>query len=164
MLSLNLVYSFTKVLIWENSVFFYLKNFFWNRVNLQYCVNFRCTERWVWDGSLMGLISWSGVSSGESNGSHPSILAWEVLWTEEPGRLQSTGLQRVRHERMTEHMSTPCFPILAFIVTDFSLCTVFATSLSFDLLFAYFHSSHNILYFLLICFLTHRFFRSTLLS
>ena len=24
-----------------------------------------------------------------------SILAWEILWTEEPSRLQSTGLQRV---------------------------------------------------------------------
>ena len=29
---------------------------------------------------------------------HSSILAWEILWTEEPGRLQSFGLQRVRHD------------------------------------------------------------------
>ena len=28
---------------------------------------------------------------------HSSILAWEIPWTEEPGRLQSTGLQRVGH-------------------------------------------------------------------
>ena len=28
---------------------------------------------------------------------HSSILAWEVLWTEEPGRLQSMGLRRVGH-------------------------------------------------------------------
>ena len=28
---------------------------------------------------------------------HCSILAWRILWTEEPGRLQSTGSQRVRH-------------------------------------------------------------------
>ena len=28
---------------------------------------------------------------------HPSILAWEVPWTEETGRLQSIGLQRIRH-------------------------------------------------------------------
>ena len=28
---------------------------------------------------------------------HSSILAWEIPWTEEPGRLQSMGLQRVRH-------------------------------------------------------------------
>ena len=26
---------------------------------------------------------------------HACILAWEIPWTEEPGRLQSTGLQRV---------------------------------------------------------------------
>ena len=29
---------------------------------------------------------------------HPSILAWEILWTEEPGGPQSTGLQRIRHD------------------------------------------------------------------
>ena len=27
--------------------------------------------------------------------SHPSILAWKIPWTEKPGGLQSTGLQRV---------------------------------------------------------------------
>ena len=29
---------------------------------------------------------------------HSSILAWKIPWTEEPGRLQSMGLQRVRHD------------------------------------------------------------------
>ena len=29
---------------------------------------------------------------------HSSIPAWRILWTEEPGRLQSMGLQRVRHD------------------------------------------------------------------
>ena len=28
---------------------------------------------------------------------HSSILAWEIPWTEEPGRLQSMGSQQVRH-------------------------------------------------------------------
>ena len=28
---------------------------------------------------------------------HSSILVWRIPWTEEPGRLQSMGLQRVRH-------------------------------------------------------------------
>ena len=28
---------------------------------------------------------------------HSSILAWKISWTEEPGRLQSIGSQRVRH-------------------------------------------------------------------
>ena len=29
---------------------------------------------------------------------HSSILAWRILWTEESGRLQSMGLQRVGHD------------------------------------------------------------------
>ena len=29
---------------------------------------------------------------------HSSILAWKIPWTEEPGRLQSTGPQRVRKD------------------------------------------------------------------
>ena len=33
--------------------------------------------------------------------SHSSILAWEILWTEEPGGLQFMGLQRVRHDWLT---------------------------------------------------------------
>ena len=28
---------------------------------------------------------------------HSSILAWEIPWTEEPGRLQSMGSQRIGH-------------------------------------------------------------------
>ena len=29
---------------------------------------------------------------------HSSSLVWRILWTEEPGGLQSLGLQRVRHD------------------------------------------------------------------
>ena len=29
---------------------------------------------------------------------HPSILAWKIPWTEEPGRQQPMGSQRVRHD------------------------------------------------------------------
>ena len=29
---------------------------------------------------------------------HSNILAWKLPWTEEPGRLQSMGWQRVRHD------------------------------------------------------------------
>ena len=32
---------------------------------------------------------------------HSSILAWKIPWTEEPGRLQSMGLQRVGHDSST---------------------------------------------------------------
>ena len=33
----------------------------------------------------------------EEMATHSSILAWEILWTEEPGGLQSMGSQRVGH-------------------------------------------------------------------
>ena len=34
---------------------------------------------------------------------HPNILAWRILRTEEPSGLQSMGLQRVRHDSATKH-------------------------------------------------------------
>ena len=34
----------------------------------------------------------------EGTATHSSILAWRIPWTEEPGRLQSMVLQRVRHD------------------------------------------------------------------
>ena len=37
---------------------------------------------------------------------HSSILAWRTPWTEEPGRLQSTGSQRVGLDLATEHACT----------------------------------------------------------
>ena len=33
---------------------------------------------------------------------HSSTLAWEIPWTEEPGRLQSLGLQRAGHDLATK--------------------------------------------------------------
>ena len=34
----------------------------------------------------------------EAMATHSSILAWRIPWTEEPGGLQSIGLQRVEHD------------------------------------------------------------------
>ena len=34
----------------------------------------------------------------EEMATHSSILAWRIPWTEEPGKLQSMGLQRVEHD------------------------------------------------------------------
>ena len=34
----------------------------------------------------------------EGMATYSSILAWRISWTEEPGRLQSMGLQRIRHD------------------------------------------------------------------
>ena len=33
---------------------------------------------------------------------HSSILAWEITWTEEPGGLQSMGLQRAGQDLVTK--------------------------------------------------------------
>ena len=33
----------------------------------------------------------------EGMATHSNILAWRILWVEEPGRLQSRGSQKVRH-------------------------------------------------------------------
>ena len=33
----------------------------------------------------------------------PSILAWRIPWTEEPGGLQSTGSQRVGQKQLSTH-------------------------------------------------------------
>ena len=42
-------------------------------------------------------IPWSGRSLGEGHDNLLQYLAWRILWTEEPGRLQSIGLQRIGH-------------------------------------------------------------------
>ena len=36
---------------------------------------------------------------------HPNILAWEIPWTEDLGRLQSIGSQRVNNDLASEHIS-----------------------------------------------------------
>ena len=38
----------------------------------------------------------------EGMATHPSLLAWRIPWTEEPGGLQSMGSQRVRHHLATK--------------------------------------------------------------
>ena len=38
-------------------------------------------------------------------GTHSSTLAWKIPWTEEPGKLQPMGSQRVRTERLHFHFS-----------------------------------------------------------
>ena len=40
----------------------------------------------------------SGRPPGEGNGNPPQYLAWKISWTEELGRLQSMGLQRVAND------------------------------------------------------------------
>ena len=43
----------------------------------------------------LGSIPGSGRSPGEGNSNLLSILAWKIPWTDEPGRPQTIGSQRV---------------------------------------------------------------------
>ena len=49
-------------------------------------------------GSILG----SGSPLEKEMATHSSILVWKISWTEEPGGLQSIGLQRVKHELATK--------------------------------------------------------------
>ena len=44
------------------------------------------------------LISWLQSPLEKAMAPHSSPLAWKIPWTEEPGRLQSMGSLRVRHD------------------------------------------------------------------
>ena len=50
------------------------------------------------DTRNVGLTSVSEDPQEENMATHSSILAWRILWTEEPRRLQSMVLQRVGHD------------------------------------------------------------------
>ena len=48
------------------------------------------------DARDVGSIPGSGRFYGEGHGSAAQYIAWKISWIEEPGGLQSVGLQRVR--------------------------------------------------------------------
>ena len=54
------------------------------------------------DARDIGSISGLGRSLEEEMATCSSKLAWEIPWTEEPGRLQSMGWQRVGHDLVTK--------------------------------------------------------------
>ena len=48
-------------------------------------------------GDLGSILGWEDPLE-EVMATHSNILAWRIPWTEEPGRLQYMGSQRVRHD------------------------------------------------------------------
>ena len=50
----------------------------------------------MWETWVQSL-GWEDLLEKE-RATHSSILAWKIPWTEDPGRPQSMGLQRVRHD------------------------------------------------------------------
>ena len=56
-------------------------------------------------GDLQGMWAWSLGQEDplkKEMATHPSILAWIISQTEEPGRIQFTGLHRVRYDWATK--------------------------------------------------------------
>ena len=52
------------------------------------------------EGDLGLIPGWERSPGEKEMATHSSILAWRIPWTEEPGKLQSMGLQRVGHDSM----------------------------------------------------------------
>ena len=50
-----------------------------------------------------GLVPGSGRSPGGGHGTHSSILAWRIPWTEEAGGLRSTGPEESDTAEATQH-------------------------------------------------------------
>ena len=57
----------------------------------------------VWESRVRSL-GWEDALQ-KRMATHSGILAWKMLWTEEPGGLQSVGLQRVRHNGATNTLT-----------------------------------------------------------
>jgi len=88
----------------------------WSQWNIWYtgplCSSICATSGWASQVALLvknppadaGDPSDSGWSLGQEDlleegmATHSSILVWRIPWTQEPGGLQSIGLQRVRHD------------------------------------------------------------------
>ena len=62
---------------------------------------------WIWKMKTLLLISCLVLEKAMAP--HSSTLAWKIPWTEEPGRLQTMGLRRVRHGWAT---SLSLFPFM----------------------------------------------------
>ena len=73
----------------------------WLHRNTSFCRPLWCL-RWVknlpviWETQVQSLGCKDPLEKGMAT--HSSILAWRIPWTEEPGRLQSRGPQRVKHD------------------------------------------------------------------
>ena len=94
---------------WGTGLYF-LALFFWAPKSLQMVIAaMKLKDTWaslvaqlvknlpaMWETSCVRSLGWEDPLEKEMS-SHSSILVWKMPWTEELGRLQSMGSQRVRH-------------------------------------------------------------------
>ena len=64
--------------------------------------------------TLVQPLDWKDALEKEMT-TYSSILAWKIPWTEEPGGLQSKGLQRAEHDWATKHISISSYVIWGVI-------------------------------------------------
>ena len=74
--------------------------------------NWRVSQCWWWIGlqiqemlQMVQSLDWEDLLE-KGMETHSSILAWRISWTEESGRLQCMGSQRVKHNWATKHAHT----------------------------------------------------------
>ena len=70
---------------------------------------------------------------------HSSILAWRILWTEEPGRLQSMGSQRVGYDWVTNTLGGICLCglLLGCLFCSVDLCLSLCQSVTLIIVLIY---------------------------
>ena len=103
------------------SMLFYLscklETFSWRKVKYHKVEQIRGLRRWCRGKESAcqcrrrcrpGFIPGSGRPLGGRNGNCSSILAWKILWTEEPGRLQSMRLQSQTWQSNRGHSLKSC--------------------------------------------------------
>ena len=61
---------------------------------------------------------------------HSSTFAWKIPWTEEPGRLQSTGSQRVGHDSATSLSLSACIQALEAVPVPHKSCVTLSIFLN----------------------------------
>ena len=71
----------------------------------------------------VGFIPGSGRSPGVEMATHSSILAWRILWTEDPGGLQFIKWQRVGHD-WSDLACTHTSPLLINIALEVLVSTI----------------------------------------
>ena len=102
--ALNFPFYFSEIMSFKEEKFFILKKHFLSFFSFM-CFGIQWVaqtvknlptvqETWVQSLGQEGPLE-KGMAT------HSSILAWRIPWTEKPGRLQSMGLQRVRHDWAT---------------------------------------------------------------
>ena len=127
-----------------DNFFFIFKSFFW------LCCIFLPLHGLFSSCGYWGLLDFPGGSDGKASAynagalgsipglgrflekvmaTHSSTLAWKIPWTEEPGRLQSMGLQRVGHDWATSLHFSSC-GARAFHCGGFSCCEAQALGLA----------------------------------